>query len=432
DFYDRVSKEAETYPEALIFSGRIAWRLARNPELEFSSANSIQTFDDGDSRRDAASYWRDEASRRLSAGLRLAGMPGKFNPKEAVVLTGSLFDARLALAQLSFLQGDYQKAVDWIGVRGGVSIADLASESKDKKGWVTESKLRQTYDLLIAAARKTGDIGETQRLLTRMSTALSATGSKVESSSMSLLMEAIQEVRGSKRVTRAQFDQIAELTDAVLKVISSIPTETLLWIGESWGQIGESAAAKDLTKLSCQRAAELYRLVMLRSDFPTSSMQSAQIRRLELLRQSNQLREGFSVLNDLLGKTPNVLALQMQASEFLQEIAEQSGLESDYLTAINGPSGFSPVWGWSRLVTSLHSIRWSENGTDVHAHQLLKAQYHLAECRYTVLVNSQTSGRNRSEIISLERSLKTIVGTLDDENDWKVHFVELLNVIGSK
>ena len=181
--------------------------------------------------------------------------------------------------------------------------------------------------------------------------------------------------------------------------------------------------------VSCRRAADLYFKAIQRVDFPASSRVQAQRRRAELLVEAGELSEGLSVLNELLAKTPNVISLQVDSAEILQELAMQSGETADSKAAMKGPSGFSTIWGWQRLVTTLHSLRWFENATELHAYQLLKSQYHLSECRYLYVKRMTDKFASKRELALLERSVKTIVDTLKIENQWKPLFVELLDAI---
>ena len=289
--------------------------------------------------------------------------------------------------------------------------------------------MTQVFELLIAIARSEKKTDETQQLLTRMAERVGSTGKQSEASKLDLLKEIFAQTLSGQTINEKQVEQARSLTDSVLSGISSVPTETLLWIAESWGQIGQKVQTSQVAVESCRRAADLYFQAIQRVDFPASSRVQAQRRRAELLVEAGELSEGLSVLNELLAKTPNVISLQVDSAEILQELAMQSGETADLEAAMKGPSGFSTIWGWQRLVTTLHSLRWSENATELHAYQLLKSQYHLSECRYLYVKRMTDKFASKRELALLERSVKTIVDTLKIENQWKPLFVELLDAI---
>ena len=431
--YDQVKKNEELFSKSKISSGLIAWRLSRKPELARVSSESFSRLNHMVLEPIGDTDWGEQAITRLTEGIIKSGVERQPEQDQVVSLSMPVFEATLALSQLYFMQKKYQQASKTLRILGDVSLLDRSvttdSSKAGKRLYVSESKLVQLFDLFIAISRNKGAIEETQSLLTQMSKMASTHGRQIESTSISLLKEAMQKARASAKLEKAKVDQITRLTDAVMTEVSTVPTENLLWIGESWGQIGTKAESVDLKQSCCSKAAELYQLAMQRTDFPESSLQTARIRQVDLLGQANQSEQAILVLNDLLAKAPNILALQIKAAEILQGIAERSGRREDFEAASNGPTGFSAIWGWGRLVTSLHAIRWGPNGTDIHAYQLLNAQYHLAECRYSTLVRSPDSSGIRLEIASLERSIKTIVATLEDDNDWKIHFGKLLEIV---
>ena len=434
--YDKVDTKSELFGKSKISSGLIAWRLARNPEMDTSdtkaqnkATSNSQGLSNGESKITA------DARQRLVQGLKKVESSLGGDKDSPIHLTKTILDARLALAQIDFLSGKTRVAAEWLEDFFGKPIVELisvsASEKRDGKLSISEAQAKQVFDVLIAVSKQEGKLNQTQNLLSAMSEMSTVSDQKIGATTLGLLKEAIADINSelSNGVNARKYEQAAELTETVLGEISSVPTETLLWIGESWAQIGEGIRAKELRSDGCLRAAEIYQLAIQRIDFPSSSMPTVQARRVQLLRQAGRIEESLSILNELLTKTPNVIELQMQSAELLQMLATKSGQSDDFGAAIKGPSAFSPIWGWSRLVTTLHSMRWNENASEVHTYQFFKAQYHLAECRYLAAIGSSDPNALRMELASLERSLKTIVATLADDNQWKTHFLKLLQTI---
>ena len=432
--YEQVRGDDAFRGRASIAAGLIAWRVSRNPDLD-TVANASADIGGRQSSSNIASTvdWQKETRRRLSEGLELLEGSNKENKPAKPNLSKSSVEARLALAQSEFLAGNVSDSARWLRLSKSKRLEQILTLSPtqpdNEKVVVTESTMTQAFELLIAIARSEKKTEEAQQLLTRMAERVGSTGKQSEASKLDLLKEIFAQTLSGQTINEKQVQQARSLTDSVLSGISSVPTETLLWIAESWGQIGQRVQISQVAVVSCRRAADLYFKAIQRVDFPASSRVQAQRRRAELLVEAGELSEGLSVLNELLAKTPNVISLQVDSAEILQELAMQSGETADLEAAMKGPSGFSTIWGWQRLVTTLHSLRWSENATELHAYQLLKSQYHLSECRYLYVKRMTDKFASKRELALLERSVKTIVDTLKIENQWKPLFVELLDAI---
>ena len=93
--------------------------------------------------------------------------------------------------------------------------------------------MTQAFELLIAIARSEKKTEEAQQLLTRMAERVGSTGKQSEASKLDLLKEIFAQTLSGQTINEKQVEQAGSLTDSVLSGISSVPTETLLWIAES-------------------------------------------------------------------------------------------------------------------------------------------------------------------------------------------------------
>ena len=135
--------------------------------------------------------------------------------------------------------------------------------------------------------------------------------------------------------------------------------------------------------------------------------------------------ESLKQVEEILASEPNVFGLQITAAQSLQQLAVEYGRASDLLAAINGPTGFSPIWGWGKLVTTLHATHYSATGTPRHAEQLSLAQYHLYQCRYLLAAQVKDSGEKTRQLAEVDRALAKLMATMDKKSEWFPRFEAL-------
>lgn len=410
--YRRIEQDSPHYADAQIASGLARWVVARRAALR--ERVSV--------RPDALKAARQE----LIRGLRQ-------KEKEEGELSALQVNVRLALTQMDLLMGDSERAEKWLmeeplGIVDSIAVMEVDGE--EEKTVVTEAVARQIFDSLFFVRQQAGDSKGATEILSKMVDVLESSETQVEARRLAIVKTTIDRLKASESVATDQFDQLKELTDVVLEDESIVPTANLLWLGESYREIGLRAADAETARRCAADAAELYGKAMLRTDFPAGSQQTAQLRRIELLRRAGQVAESLALIEEVLAKTPNVFALQIESAESLQQLALASGRIGDLKAAIHGPEGFSPIWGWGKLVTSLHAARWSDTGTEAHVEQLFRAQYNLGQCRYLLAMESQDFASRRRELSDIERSIRKILATMDKQNEWHDKFTQLGELVG--
>lgn len=405
--YRRIKEDSPYYADAQIASGLARWVVARRAALRDKSRvlpDALKT-----------------ARQELIRGLRQ-------KEKQEGELTALQVNVRLTLAQMDLLMGESERAENWLmeeppGIVNSIAVID--ADADDGKTVVTEAVARQIFDALFFVRQQAGDSKGATEVLSKMADVVESSEEQVEARRLAIVKATIDRLKVSKSVSTDQVDRLEGLTDVVLEDESIVPTANLLWLGESYREIGLRAADPETAKRCASVAAELYETAMLRTDFPVGSQQTAQLRRIELLRRSGQVTESLALIEEVLAKTPNVFALQIEAAESLQQLALDSGRISDLKAAIHGPEGFSPIWGWGKLVTSLHAARWSDTGTETHVEQLYRAQYSLGQCRYLLAMQSRDVASRRAELSDIERSIRKILATMDKQNKWQAKFSQL-------
>ncbi len=402
--YEKIPQKSKQYAEAQIAAGTARWLITRR--------HAIQTGSQVDKARSA------DAQRMLTRGLQQLE---KSKPK----LDERLIEVRLALAQIALTNKQANKAQEWL-VFNDKSIVDQlrvggAAGKKDAVA-VSDFIARQIFDVLYYAHRQLGDEPAANTILETMVATIDAVEIDLEAKQLSAVKRAADRLKAKAVVTRQDIAEFAELVQPMLDEESRFPTDYLLWLGESWGQLADRVQDSKSMEQCATRAAEVYGLAISRTDFPAGSVQSAQLRRIELLRQSGNRQESLRLIEEMLAKSPNVFALQIEAARTLQDAGIASGKASDLQAAIDGPQGFSPIWGWGRLVSTLYATRWSSSGTDTHAQQLLLAQYHMAQCQSLLAERIRDRSSRQMRLAEISRSLQQAIATMDDSNPWAGKF----------
>lgn len=409
--YAMIPAGTPEYAGAQVASGLANWRLARQIALA------------GDGILDTEQ--RRLAQQQLKRGLRSIEKEDRPPSEQSI-------EVRLALAQIAMTSRKAEEAETWL-LDSDYPVVDfirISDEDENTKAViVSESTAREIFDLLIAARRQFGDEAGSAEILQRMAETLDTSEVDVEARLLATVKRAVDRLKSEGQVTGDDVEYLSDLALPLMNDQDRVPTASLLWLGESWRLVGLQAADISTARQCAARAAELYGVAMLRTDFPAPSMQTARLRRIELLRQSGAVAESLKIIEEVLARTPNVFAMQIEAAESLQQLAVESGRPEDWAAAINGPSGFSAIWGWNKLVTSLYSARWADTGTETHVQQLLHAQYGSAKSNYLAARLTRDRAARRAQLAPVERALKTVLATMDPTNAWHARFSELLRSI---
>ena len=411
--YERVPEMSDHYTTACLASGLAQWNVLRQQALDATTS-----IDSGD---------RKLARQKLTKGLRETE---KSDPE----ISQATVEARLALAQIDFSAGKPEQAETWLVEEPPAVITSIRVNEEDDKNpsgfLVDEATAKQMFDVLFHARNQRGDMAGATSTLEDMARLLDTSDEQVAARRISILKSTFERMKSGDDVTEQDFATAKQMSSAIMEDESTIPTSTLLWLGESWAQSGERAQDSEIAKGCARLGSELFGKAILRNDFPANSMQAAQLRRIELLRRSGSVMESLKQIEDMLAGEPNVFALQITAAQTLQELAVEDGRASDLLAAINGPSGFSPIWGWGKLVTTLHAAKYSAAGTPRHSEQLSLAQYHLYQCRYLLAVQAKDPMEKARQLAEVGRALAKLMATMDKQSVWFPRYEALQALIG--
>ena len=244
-----------------------------------------------------------------------------------------------------------EKAEEWLTAEPPALLASIRVREDDERDsalLVDEATARQLFDVMVHACSVQGDPQGATRAIDDLAELLGEAGEEVAARRISILKVAVEGLKDSGAFKQADFDAAQKMSAGIMKEAATVPTPTILWLAESWAQVGEHAEQSEIAKQAARTGAELFGAAIQRDDFPKQSLQAAQLRRIELLRNSGEVMKSLKQIEDILADEPNVFTLQISAAQSLQQVAFEFERPSDLLAAIEGPSGFSPIWGWGK------------------------------------------------------------------------------------
>jgi len=181
-----------------------------------------------------------------------------------------------------------------------------------------------------------------------------------------------------------------------------------------------------------RRAAAIAGQVLQRDDFPDAAYLGTKKQQAQWLRQAGSIDESLAVILEMLKRSPNVIELQLQAALSMEEIAVANDSAVALRDAIAGTStdgSESSVWGWGKLTTNLHRLRFSNNGNATHAQLLRHSQFHLARCRWLLASVANDPADRQTLMNKIKKQLATVhaASSAEDDHDdgWKHAFSKL-------
>ena len=399
--YARIPQSSKQYSTAQLFAGNALWEeYRRNAPPEGKPAASLVAV------RNAA---RKHFTNAVEALQKSEKKP-----------TVAMLNAKLALVRIEILSEKPAEAVKWLN-KAPFPLTTSIVVSKPAKDQIAmpASFVRAVFETLFVAKSQMDDPAGAKASLQKMSNLLGpGSGGEVGDKMLAVAIDYIGDLKASPTVDEKQITTLDGLLAPLKRKGQSLSADNLMWLGESYGEMAERATSPKLAEQCYVKAAESYNDALKARGFPKGSRTSARLRQALLLRKAGKLDEALSVTEQILKETPNVFQLQIEAAAAIEEIAIAKTNPLVLVNAVNGPPD-SVIWGWSKLVTALHGVRFSPSGTDQHATQLLQCQFHLARCQW-LLANAMSDQTERSKSIAsvskmLNRLLKT---TPEDRQPW--------------
>ena len=363
--YATVDTQSPNYVAAQLAAGSALWGEFRTRASEGKSTPDVAQL-------------RDRAKKLFATGVN-AALREDPTPKREILV------AKLSIARMSLHAGDLADAEKWLTKSPAPLCKSLTvGEATDDKINVSPGFVRLVFETLFSIRRQLNDSTGAKAALTEMATILGPENSQqLGQLFLGVATNYIDQLSRSKTISRQQFAELSELIEPLKGQNSVLTASNMLWLGESWAGLAPNAANDELRKQCYQKAAAAYEMAMARKDFPKSNLQGAQLRRAQILRQAGDLESAVVLIGKILDSTPNAIGLQIEAAEALQLSAIQNNKPLSLVDVVDGPAN-SPIWGWNKLVTTLHKVHYSENASEKNTNRLYKARYSLAHCKWLI------------------------------------------------
>ncbi len=401
DAYAKVAPSSEHYATAQITAGQTLWsEYLRDPEA--SDSQLLQS-----------------ARQRMTQGTEALS-------SDTAAATQSLLSAKLTLARIAMRADDPQDAVRWLTEPPNALVDSItvSGDAVDERHiQVTQQFFRLAYETLFDAKSQLNDPQGARDALETMSGVLGVdTSVKLNRLMLESVTDSMNQLAVAESVTAQQIESLAEMTEPLVTADSELDSSNVLWIAESWSKIAQRAATPDLAAACFQRSAVTYDCATQRDDFPVDSRQSAWLRQAELWRSAGKPSEAIAVIEKVLRDSPRAFALQIEAAKALQEKALAEGKPLELISAINGPQsqsseqGDSAIWGWGRLVATLHNVRFSDNATEKSKQQFYESQYNLLQCQWLIAKATPDAAIKQERSDDVAGQLKKTLATYSIDN----------------
>ncbi len=361
---------------------------------------SVMSRQDGDEEQ--AKSLLNEAQASLDAGLK--GTDGKLVDPEAL-------QAALVLAKIYMRLEKDKEALETLDNSkfGPLKLVD-------KQGAPSETFKSDLYatELQAVVSRMTSPEGDAEKLLDRATSAMenlrkSITGDDAQAKLVPIYMGMARNIR--EQLDSAPPDRKTKLIDAFRVFLdriaqSSQDPDTLLWVGQTLSQMGESAMAPGESVASGQAkdlvtsAVETFENLKANAkDLPlTVDYQLGRSYRL-----LGRYKDAVEVLANILTQKPMMLDAQVEAATAYEQWAGTDPARAGliYKAALAGtrpnpnhPKKENTIWGWG-------VISQRTSGNPKFSEMFFDARYHVAKCRFLM------GSANKSEQ-EMERAVSDI------------------------
>jgi len=333
-----------------------------------------------------------------------------------------LLTAKLTLAKLAKRLDDPKAIKHWLTGGKFPLIESLATSARHqpKQIVVTVDFAKIAFDVFYQSMIDDNDAAGAAQALDFLDKVVGRTeAGEVKSMVLSSLKQQFRQLLDQHSANEEEIKILDNLHAMVTTQQSSMHFNEMLWIAKSWADIAKISSSDSLAATCYQQAAKTCTIAMELKSFPEASRLATKRQQAEWLRLAGKKEGSLAILVERLKLEPNVIDLQMLASQNLEDIAIANDSVSELQNALNGPAEkdeSSPIWGWAKLTATLHNLRHSDRGNEIHARLLLQSHFHMARCRW-MLANVTTDDAERTTLVNKIRIQTTSLGLFTDQTD---------------
>lgn len=354
--------------------------------------------------------------------------------------TITILSAKMTLATIAERFGDPKSALAWLSeepIAVTESITVVKDAASKQKLLVEPAFARSVYQMMYRAQKDLKDfLGAADSLdeLARLTDPEEVAG--LASMQLGLVSLQLKSLLSKGEIAEDDFNATLHLLELLEPYQSHVTVSNELWLADSWAQLAEMNGQKDLSSQCCLQAEQAYARALQKEGFPVGSVVAMNVRRARLLKRAGKLAETLELLEGILSETPNLIELQITAAMILQELAINDTTDLGLRSAIFGPlneqgqTTESSIWGWSKLTTMLHRLKYSEQARPEHAQDLVVAYYFLSRCQW-LLANVVADDTEKTTLIAkatkqVKQWLSTTTKEHSDTQMWRSAMEQLL------
>jgi tetratricopeptide (TPR) repeat protein len=363
--------------------------------------------------------------------------------------TLALLVGKQTLAMIADRTGDWKSVKAWMTEGKFPLVRSITLETASTPGKPSKSRqpapvvvsralAKNVFVLLYEAATEAGDFPTAKQSLERFQSLIGDEADPdIASMRFSTAVQQIKNLIDQNSIGSQDVKLLDETLSSVLSSKSTTPDEKL-WIAQSWATLAGKKNAAVVSNSCYQRAAAICDQAIETKGFPKTSLPATRLRQAEWLRMAGDYEESLQVVSELLTSSPNALDVQLQAALSLEAFAIARDTEADLLRVIDTTNSTdddksrdnsSAIWGWNKLTSQLHQVRYSNKGTSQHGNLLLMAHFHLARSRWMLMsVTDEGADRDKlkARIANQLKSAKLAIPLESpDANTWQAAFENL-------
>ncbi|WP_144057609.1 hypothetical protein [Novipirellula maiorica] len=371
DAYLKIKKPSKLYDRAQMAAGLAYWN------------QFVDEASEADADPDAMVKRLELARDVMIRGIRSA-------EQQKLPLTPPILDAKYKVALIAARLGNPESTVTWLEKTKTPLIDSITTgKGNKKKITVTPEFAQNVFQLLYQAKTRLNDLEGAKQALEQLAKVLDSDATdRLDRMSLAVIQRQISSMLDGPKLSPADIKKLEQTIAAIDSDSDVMTASNQLWIAESWAKLAPRGQTPMVVRQCYENAAMIYDRSLAQKDFPSSSRTAALIRQAELLRWAGKISDSLAIMTQILAEAPGAIELQIQAAKSLETIAFRQPSEANLRAAISGPprndgdNGVSPIWGWAKLTSQLHQIRYSDRGTSKHAEQLIESHLHLARCRW--------------------------------------------------
>jgi tetratricopeptide (TPR) repeat protein len=351
-------------------------------------------------------------------------------PEQPAVNTSNA-TALLSLAQAYVATGEHVKAVEVLeqAVIGPITLLNANHQSVQNPLFIEE-----TYRTALQAyvgSLGAGGAAMMEKAKIAMAAMQQAVGSDAAGKQRMLGIYVNLAQNVENQMTSASLEakqEMSKVFEAFLQELSAGSSDVgvLNWVAETFASLGagfddDPDVLNEDARKYYARSIAAFQNILSKTDLQPQLVTQMTVRMASVKSQMHEYQAAMTHLEEVLGKTPNAINVQVEAAQLLQRWSQVE--PAKYQQAIAGIQG-GAVWGWGMIANKTMQYKQFRD-------TFYQARYQMAQCQFQLAQTKQ--GEARKKLLAVARRgitrTKQLYPTLGGEK-WTRLYDELLKNVG--